>query len=86
MRDSTTKNRKVFMKPEHVEKLYKSGWHAMIAMVGLYEYKTHKSLLSKILAIGLIAFHTDAAVCDYLGIPTTPQRSIKRMLDKRTGI
>ena len=74
------------MKPEHVEKLYKGGWHAMIAMVGLYEYKTHKSLLSKILAIGLIAFHTDAAVCDCLGISTTPQRVLKDLLDKRTGI
>jgi len=69
------------MKPEHVEKLYKGGWHAAIALVGLYEYKTHKSLLSKILAIGLITFHTDAAVCDYLEIPTTPQRILKKVLD-----
>jgi len=68
------------MKSEQVEKVYKAGWHACIAMAGLYEYKTHKSLISKILAVGLIIFHTDAAICDWRGIPTTPQRFIKECL------
>jgi hypothetical protein len=69
---------------ETVEKIYKAGWHACIAGAGLYEYKTRKSLFSKILAIGLIIFHMDAAVCDYLDIPTTPQRFIKNLLDTKT--
>jgi len=71
------------MSPEQVEKLYKSGWHAAIAAVGVYEYHVHRTLLSKILSVCLIAFHADAAVCDYLDIPTTPQRFIKNLLDKR---
>lgn len=72
------------MKPEQVEKLYKAGWHALIAGVGAYEYRVHKSRLSKVLSIGLILFHADAAVCDYLEIPTTPQRFIKKVLDKHS--
>jgi hypothetical protein len=71
------------MKHEHVEKLYKSVWHAAIALVGVYEYRVHKTWLSKFLSVGLIAFHTDAAICDYLDIPTTPQRWIKNLLDTR---
>ena len=71
------------MSPEQVEKLYKSGWHAMIAGVGVYEYRVHRTLLSKFLSVCLVAFHVDAAVCDYLDIPTTPQRFIKNLLDTR---
>ena len=71
------------MRFEQAEKLYKSIWHAAIALVGVYEYRVHRTWLSKFLSVGLIAFHVDAAVCDYLDLPTTPQRFIKRMLDKR---
>ncbi len=70
------------MKPEHAEKLYKAGWHAMIALVGVYELRNHKTLLSKILAVGLISFHADAAICDYRGTLTTPQKLLKILLDK----
>ncbi len=72
----------IVMKPEQVEKLYKSGWHAMIATVGVYEYRVHKTWFSKLLSIGLIAFHTDAAIADWRGVPTTPQKFIKKLLDK----
>ena len=61
------------------EKIYKSLWHAAIALVGVYELRNHKTRLSKVLACGLIAFHADAAVCDMLGIPTTPQRWLERL-------
>ena len=68
------------MKFAHVEKLYKAGWHAAIACVGIYELRNHRTRLSKVLAIGLIIFHGDAAVCDLLEIPTTPQRFLRKVL------
>jgi hypothetical protein len=46
------------------EKVYKSLWHILIAGVGLYELRTHKTKLAKILACGLIAFHIDGAIAD----------------------
>ena len=52
----------------------KSLWHAMIAAVGVYEYRNQKSALSKILAIGLVAFHIDATFADLRDRPTTLQR------------
>jgi hypothetical protein len=72
------------MKPERVERLYKAGWHAAIAGVGIYEYRVHKTWLSKFLSVCLIIFHTDAALSDWRGVPTSPQRFIKKILDKRT--
>lgn len=46
------------------EKVYKSLWHILIAGVGLYELRNHKTKLSKVLACGLIAFHIDGAIAD----------------------
>ena len=66
------------MTEEQVERVYKSLWHAAIAAVGLFELRA-KSVPAKILAVGLIAFHVDAAVCDALGLPTTPQRILRRL-------
>lgn len=71
------------MKPEQIEKLYKSVWHAMIAGVGVYEYRVHRTLFSKVLSVCLIAFHVDAAIADWHGGDTTPQRFIKNLLDMR---
>jgi len=48
------------------ERLYKSFWHLLIAGVGIYELRTHKTKAAKFLAYGLIAFHIDAAVADAL--------------------
>src|ERR1035437_6999249 len=61
------------------EKILKSAWHALIALVGLYELRNQKSKASKVLACGLIAFHADAAVCDALDKPTTLQRWVRRL-------
>lgn len=69
------------MMTTHVERTYKSLWHLAIASIGFYELRNHKTLLSKVLACGLIAFHADAAICDAIGIPTTPQRFIKGILN-----
>jgi len=63
-----------------IERVYKSAWHLLIAAVGVYELRNHKTKLSKVLACGLIAFHADAAICDALNIPTTPQRLIARTI------
>jgi len=67
------------MKPESRERGLKSAWHAAIAAVGAYEYHKSRSVFSKILSVGLIAFHIDAAFCDAVGKPTTLQRLLKRI-------
>jgi len=38
-----------------IERAYKSIWHALIAAMGFYELRNHKTKLSKVLAVGLIA-------------------------------
>jgi hypothetical protein len=65
---------------DHIERAYKSAWHLLIAAVGVYELRNHKTTLSKILACGLIAFHADAAVCDALGKPTTLQNILSKVI------
>ena len=67
------------MTAESKEKLLKAGWHAGIAGIGIYELRNHKTTLSKILACGLIAFHADAAICDYLDRPTFLQRFLYKV-------
>lgn len=64
---------------EYRERGLKSAWHAMIAAVGMYEYRKAHSLLSRVLSIGLILFHIDAAFCDAVGKPTTLQRLLGRL-------
>ena len=44
------------------ERVYKSIWHALIAAMGFYELRNHKTKLSKVLAVGLIAFHVMPAL------------------------
>ena len=61
------------------EKVLKSAWHALIALVGLYELRNQKSKASKVLACGLIAFHADAAISDIQDKPTTLQRLLRRL-------
>ena len=67
------------MNPESRERGLKSAWHAMIATVGMYEYRKAHSLLSRVLSIGLILFHVDAAFCDAVGKPTSLQRLLGRL-------
>jgi hypothetical protein len=61
------------------EKVLKSLWHLMIAGVGCYELHANRTKLSKVLSIGLIAFHADAGICDALDQPTTLQRLLGRL-------
>ena len=67
------------MKTRTEEKILKSLWHLGIALVGVYELRNHRTKVSKVLACGLIAFHTDAAICDSLDRPTTLQRLLRRL-------
>ena len=67
------------------ESLLKSLWHGMIAVCGLYELfnpaprsRTFR-VMKGTLAVGLVAFHTDAAICDYLDKPTTLQRILYKL-------
>lgn len=56
------------------ERVYKSLWHILIAAVGVYELRNHKTKPSKVLACGLIAFHVDAALADALDAPPLSRR------------
>ena len=62
------------------ERVYKSLWHVGIAAVGIYEYRHHKSLFSKILSAGLIAFHIDGAIADALDVPPLSRRILESVL------
>ena len=67
------------MKDAIEERALKSAWHLLIALVGVYELRNHKTRTSKVLACGLIAFHADAAICDALDRPTTLQRLLGKL-------
>jgi hypothetical protein len=70
-------------KPDRFEeRVYKSLWHVLIAGVGIYEYRNHKTKLAKILAIGLIAFHVDAAIADALDKPPLARRFLEHIRPK----
>lgn len=62
------------------ERVYKSLWHVGIAAVGIYEYRQHKSLFSKVLSVGLIAFHVDAAIADALDEPPLSRRILRAIV------
>ena len=67
------------MNPEDMERVYKSAWHFLIMMTGVWEYKHNRSRFSKFLSMGLILFHADACICDAVGKPTTLQRLLGRL-------
>lgn len=56
------------------ERVYKSLWHVLIAGIGVYEFRHNKTKISKALAVGLIAFHVDAAISDALDTPALSRR------------
>jgi len=65
------------------ERVYKSLWHLMIATVGIYELRNHKTKVSKVLACGLIAFHIDGAVADIMDTPPLARRILQYFRPKR---
>jgi hypothetical protein len=65
------------------ERTYMSLWHLALMGIGIYEFKVHKSRLAKILAVGMIAFHADAAISDAIDSPMCLSRWL---LEKATGI
>jgi len=71
------------MTEQAIEKIYKSAWHALIAAMGFYELRNHKTKLSKVLAVGLIAFHVDACIADARDVPTTAQRLLRLALKEK---
>ena len=62
------------------ERVYKSAWHLLIGLVGVYELGNSRTKAGKFLACGLIAFHIDAAICDALDVPTAAQRLLRKLL------
>jgi len=67
------------------ERVYMSLWHILIAGVGVYELRNHKTKFSKILACGLIAFHTDGAIADMLDTKPLSQRILDSIVPHGTG-
>lgn len=65
------------------ERTYMSLWHLALMGIGIYEYKVHKSRLSKVLAVGMILFHADAAISDAIDAPMCLSRYL---LQKATGV
>ena len=61
------------------ERVLKSLWHGAIVLMGLYEFRTHKTVVSKVLSVGLMCFHLDATICDWLDRPTTVQRLLGKL-------
>lgn len=60
------------------ERIYKSIWHVALFGVGLFEYSHLKTKLGKALAIGMMAFHIDAAYAD-----ASDRKSLSRVLLER---
>ena len=58
------------------ERAYKSLWHTALVAIGIYEFRTHRTKLAKVLAVGMIAFHVDAAVSDAIDSPKTMARRV----------
>jgi len=65
------------------ERVYKSLWHILIAGVGVYELRNHKTKFSKVLATGLIAFHVDGAISDIMDTKPLSQRVLDYVLGER---
>ena len=63
------------------ERIYKSLWHVALFCIGLYEYRSHKTKLAKGLAVGMMAFHADAAISDALDTKCLS----RRILELATG-
>jgi len=65
------------------ERIYKSLCHILIAGVGVYEIRNHKTRLSKILACGLIAFHIDGAISDILDCKPISRKLLEGILPRK---
>jgi hypothetical protein len=62
------------------ERVYMSLWHTGLVALGLYEYRrTHRTRLGKALALGMIAFHVDAAIADALDTPCLTRRILEKV-------
>ena len=63
-----------------VERLYKSAWHIGLVMLGLYELRrTHHTRLGKVLAVGMLLFHADAAMADAFDTPCLTRRILEKL-------
>ena len=66
-----------------VERVYKSLWHLALAAIGAYEYRRHTTKVGKVLAVGMVAFHVDAAIADALDQRPMAKRLLDVALEKR---
>ena len=62
------------------ERVYKAAWHILIAGIGFYEFRHHRTTASKVLACGLMAFHVDGAISDILDSKPLSQRLLDCIL------
>lgn len=68
--------------PDRVEeRIYKSGWHFLIALLAIAELKHHKSKVAKVLSLGVIAFHLDGAVADIRDSKPLARKILELLVD-----
>jgi hypothetical protein len=66
------------------ERVYTCVWHIGLAALGLYEYRrTHRTVLGKVLALGMTAFHVDAAISDALDTPCLTRQMLEKLKPRR---
>jgi hypothetical protein len=60
--------------------MYKAGWHLMLCVIGIYEFRTHRTRLAKVLAAGMILFHIDAFVTDALNTKPISRQILEKIV------
>ena len=68
------------MKRYPIERVYMCAWHIGLAALGLYEYRrTHRTVLGKAMALGMVLFHCDAAIADAMDTPCLTRRVLEKL-------
>jgi hypothetical protein len=62
------------------ERVYKSLWHGALFVIGIYEFRTHRTRLAKLLAAGMILFHLDAMVTDALNCKPVSRQILEKIV------
>jgi hypothetical protein len=68
------------VKRPNEERIYMSLWHVGLAMLGWYEFRrTQHTTIGKVLALGMVAFHVDAAIADAVDVPCLTRRILEKL-------
>jgi hypothetical protein len=67
------------MRTSTEERILKASWHMLISAVGFLELERGQSTFSRVLSVGLIAYHLDGALNDIIDEPSTVQRILRSL-------